>query len=166
MSFGIRNQFVVKTFAHDVACDVATFGNDPAPGQIKKCAVAPIGKPPAPTPAPSPAPTPAPVPAPPSADAARDSAPAGGWAGYAGGTNGGAKAAAADVHEVSTAAALMAAVKSTGSTPRIIKVVGRIDLAAADNGGAFRSESDQAARGELKLPSDTTLIGVGADAAS
>jgi pectate lyase len=163
VSFGIRNQFVVKTFAHDVPCDVRTFGSDPAHGQVKKCAVAPIGTP-TPTPSPTPAPTPAPVPPPPSTDAARDVAPTSGWAGYAGGTSGGAKAAAADIHEVSTASALVAAVKATGTAPRIIKVVGRIDLAAADNGGVFRSESDQAARGELKLPSGTTLIGVGADA--
>lgn len=164
VSFGIKDRFVVKAFSHDVPCDVATFGSDPAHGRLKKCAVGPIGSPPAPTPTPTPAPTPVPVPPPPAADAAREVAPASGWAGFAGGTSGGANAAAADVHVVSTASALAAAVKGSGTAPRIIKVVGRIDLAAADNGGAFASESDQAARGELKLPSDTTLIGVGADA--
>jgi len=37
-------------------------------------------------------------------------------------------------------------------------------MAAADNGGAYKSTSDQSTRGSLKLGSNTTLIGVGGTA--
>jgi pectate lyase len=43
-------------------------------------------------------------------------------------------------------------------------VSGTIDMAAADNGGAFTSASDQASRARVALKSNTTLIGVGSDA--
>jgi pectate lyase len=91
-------------------------------------------------------------------------APGTGWASQSGGTRGGSTAAAAAIYRVDTATELLAAVKAGGDTAKIIKVTGRIDMAAADNGGAFKSTSDQANRGELKLGSNTTLIGVGANA--
>jgi pectate lyase len=91
-------------------------------------------------------------------------APATGWAGHSGGTRGGSAATSAYVYRVDTATELLAAIKAGSDTPKIIKVTGRIDMAAADNGGAFKSTSDQANRGELKLGSNTTLIGVGATA--
>jgi len=68
------------------------------------------------------------------------------------------------MHTVTTASGLMQAVRASGTAPRIIKLSGTIDMAAADNGGPFQSTSDQAARGELKLPANTTLIGLGSTA--
>jgi pectate lyase len=160
VSFGIDGNWVLKTLSGDQHCTLATFGTDPAPAETKKCAVIKVATPaPAPSPAPSPAPTPSPAP-----DDTRASAPPTGWAGTAGGTDGGAKATASAVVIVGTASDLAAAVHASGSAPRIVKVVGRIDMTAADNGGAFRSTKDQAARGELKLPANTTLVGVGANA--
>lgn len=67
MSFGIKDKWVLKTFSGDVACTVKTFGADPYPGKVKKCAVGKTGAPsatPTPTPAATPAPTPAPKPTP------------------------------------------------------------------------------------------------------
>jgi pectate lyase len=68
------------------------------------------------------------------------------------------------MHTVTTASGLMQAVRASGTAPRIIKISGTIDMAAADNGGAFQSTSDQSTRGELKLPANTTLIGLGSTA--
>ena len=172
VSFGIKNKWVTKTLSGNIACTVATFGSDPYPEKTKKCAVGPVAAPapapaPAPSPAPAPAPTPAPAPAPapaPSADASRDAAPATGWASQSGGTKGGSAAATAFIYQVDTATELLAAIKAGKDTAKIIKVTGRIDMAAADNGGAFKSTSDQSTRGSLKLGSNTTLIGVGGTA--
>ena len=159
VSFGIKNQWVTKTLSGNIACTLATFGSDPYPGKAKKCAVGPAA---APAPAPSPAPAPAPAPAPsPSGDASLDVAPSTGWASQYGGTRGGSAAAATAVYKVYTATELLAAIKTGSDTAKIIKVTGRIDMAAADNGGAFKSTSDQSARSSLRLGSNTTLIGVG-----
>ena len=160
VSFGIDGNWVVKTLSGNQPCTLATFGTDPDPEVTKKCAVIKTTSP-APTPTPTPSPSPSPSPA---ADDTRAHAPGSGWASVGGGTSGGADAAASAVVAVTSASELGAAVRSSGTAPRIIKVVGRIDMAAADNGGAFASTKDQAARGELKLPSNTTLVGVGADA--
>ena len=111
------------------------------------------------------APAPAPAPAQATAgDSSREVAPADGWASQGGGTSGGASAAAADVFTVSTPTELKNALKQADTRPKIIKVLGTIDMASADNGGAFTSASDQAARNPIKLTSNTTLIGVGSSA--
>jgi pectate lyase len=65
---------------------------------------------------------------------------------------------------VTTATELLAAIKAGATRPKIIKVATVIDMAAADNGGAFKSSSDQSTRGRVGLKSNTTLIGVGAKA--
>jgi len=91
-------------------------------------------------------------------------APSTGWASEAGGTSGGSTAVASAIYKVSSATELLAAIKDGGSTAKIIKVTGTIDMAAADNGGAFTSTDDQAKRAKVALPSNTTLIGVGANA--
>jgi len=91
-------------------------------------------------------------------------APATGWASEAGGTSGGSTAAASAIYKVTTATELLAALKAGGSAPTIVKVVGTIDMAAADNGGAFKSTSDQKARARLSLKANTTLIGTGSNA--
>jgi pectate lyase len=167
ISYGIKDKWVIQTLSGDVACNVATFGSDPYPGKDKKCAVGaltttPTPTPtPAPTPTPTPAPTPTPVPAP--ADATYESAPVAGWASQNGGTTGGAAAAASAIYKVSTAAQLVAAIKAQGDKPKIIKLYGTIDPTAADNGGPYTSTTDQAARLQIKLGSNTTLIGMGND---
>lgn len=93
-----------------------------------------------------------------------------GWATQAGGTSGGSSAAAAKIYTVHNRAELMAAVAgtdpATGKTAKtaakIIKWVGSIDMT---EGRPYTSHSDQQARGEVKLQPNTTVIGVGADAA-
>ncbi|MYN02409.1 hypothetical protein GTP41_09880 [Pseudoduganella sp. DS3] len=82
---------------------------------------------------------------------AREHAPADGWAGMEGGTQGGAAAAAGAVHTIGTRAELLAALK-TADAARIIQVRGTIDMA------------DGAKPGVVRLPSNTTLIGLGEDA--
>lgn len=189
VSFGIKDKWVVQTLSGQVACTVAAFGSDPYPGKTKKCAVSKTTAPaPAPTPAPAPAPTPAPAPAPypapppapapaptpaptpapapapaPAADASVERASTG-WATQGGGTTGGAAATSQFIYKVSSASQLLSVIKSGGDMAKIIKVYGTIDMAGADNGGPFKSASDQAARNALRLGSNTTLIGLGADA--
>jgi pectate lyase/lysophospholipase L1-like esterase len=82
---------------------------------------------------------------------ARENAPADGWAGMEGGTQGGAAAAASAVHDVGSRAELLAALAAAGDA-RIIQVRGTIDMA------------DGARPGMVRLPSNTTLIGLGEDA--
>jgi pectate lyase len=170
VSFGIDNRWTVATLpAGAVSCNVATFGRDPYPGVKKKCAVGPLSSSapaPAPAPAPTPAPAPAPAPAPssPAVDNSRDVAPTDGWAGQNGGTTGGSTAAAQNIYKVSSASQLLSALSAAGDLPKLVKVYGTIDMAAADNGGPFTSASDQAARNVVKLPSNTTLIGIGSNA--
>ena len=127
--------------------------------------------------------------------------PRDGWAAAEGGTRGGADALPADVHLVRTRAELVAALSPHGR-PRIVQVLGRIDLASGDDGrtlseadfrdplldwaaferaydpatwgrepptGALedarkRSAARQAAHVVLRVPSRTTLIGVGTGA--
>jgi pectate lyase len=172
VSYGIKDQWVVKVLSGNPACTTATFGSDPYPGRVKKCAVGPVTAPapspapsPAPTPAPAPAPAPAPSPAPaPVTDATQQSAPADGWAGYGVGTSGGQGAAASAIYSVDSVSQLQAALKAPGSLAKIVRINGTLDMTAADNGGPFKSKSDQAARNAIVLPSNTTLIGVGSTA--
>ena len=98
------------------------------------------------------------------ADATLDKAPASGWAGTNGGTSGGAAAPSTAIYKVSSASQLMAAIKAQGDNPKIIKLYGTIDPTSSDNGGPYTSKDDQAARLQIKLGSNTTLIGVGSDA--
>jgi pectate lyase len=92
-----------------------------------------------------------------------------GWATRAGGTAGGSTAAAAQIYTVSTKAQLMAAIAGTDPTtgktnkkaPKIIKWVGTIDMT---EGTPYTSHTDQAARAEIKLQPNTTIIGVGTNA--
>ena len=89
----------------------------------------------------------------------RLAAPADGWAAMAGGTRGGADAAA--MVTVTDAAGLRRALDPALPGSRIIQVQGVIDMS---EGRAFASTADQARRGEVRLPSHTTLVGIGADA--
>ncbi|AXA91160.1 polysaccharide lyase family 1 protein [Massilia sp. YMA4] len=155
VSFGIKDKFVVKTLSGDVACTVATFGSDPYPGVTKKCAIGPVS---GTTPTPTPTPTPQPV-----GDASVEPAPATGWASRNGGTTGGAAAGSTAIYKVSSPSQLLAALKAQGNNPKIIKLYGTVDMAAADNGGPFKSTSDQALRSQIKVGSNTTLIGTGGD---
>ncbi|MBP1202665.1 pectate lyase [Duganella sp. 1411] len=98
------------------------------------------------------------------ADATLDKAPTTGFAGTNGGTTGGAAAPATAIYKVSSARQLVDALKAQGDNPKIIKLYGTIDPTASDNGGPYTSKDDQAARLQIKLGSNTTLIGVGSDA--
>jgi pectate lyase len=95
---------------------------------------------------------------------ALDVAPSDGWASQGGGTAGGSTAAAADIYTVTTATQLKAALSTSGTRAKIIKVSGTIDMTAADNGGAFTSEADQTSRNRITMTSNTTLIGIGSTA--
>ncbi|MYM81878.1 pectate lyase [Duganella sp. FT50W] len=97
------------------------------------------------------------------ADASVESAPSTGWAGQNGGTTGGAAAASTAIYKINSASQLLAAVKAQGDKPKIIKLYGTVDMAAADNGGAFSSAADESQRIQVKLGSNTTLIGMGSD---
>jgi pectate lyase len=94
-------------------------------------------------------------------DPALQTAPADGWAAQAGGTSGGSTAAAAQIYTVSNRTQLLAAFANGGIQPKIIKVVGTIDMT---EGRPFATTADQKARGQVKLPGNTTLIGAGAGA--
>ncbi|WP_426166645.1 pectate lyase family protein [Pseudoduganella sp. R-34] len=162
VSYGIKDKWVVKTLAGDILCATSTFGSDPSPGVTKKCAVGPLSSTtPTPTPTPTPDPTPAPAPA---ANATKEAAPSTGWAGQGGGTTGGAAAPASAIYLVNTGSQLVAALKAQGNNPKIIKLQGTINMAAADNGGPFTSATDEGLRLQIKPGSNTTLIGVGNDA--
>ena len=98
------------------------------------------------------------------ADNSTDTAPANGWASKGGGTSGGASAASNYTYKVGSASALKQALAAAGTNPKIVKISGTIDMTAADNGGPFTSHADQAARGTITIPSNTTLIGIGSTA--
>lgn len=92
---------------------------------------------------------------------ARQAAPPDGWAGQAGGTVGGAAAGADQIYTVTKRSELLAALGNGGDNPKIIKLVGTIDMS---EGRPYTSTSDQAARGTIRLKSNTTLIGADANA--
>ncbi|QGZ38205.1 pectate lyase [Pseudoduganella flava] len=89
-------------------------------------------------------------------DPARQSAPPDGWASQAGGTQGGAAAPAEQIYTVANRAQLLAALYNGASNPKIIKVTGIIDMS---EGQPYTSSADQAARGAVRVKSNTTLIG-------
>lgn len=170
VSFGIKNKWVTKTLTGTIACNRQTFGSDPYPGEVKKCAIGPIQSSPKPpvTPAPPTAPVPPTTPPKPTpstnSNAILETAPNDGWAGEKGGTLGGAQATSDNIHTVSSPSKLLSVLAAAGDKPKIIKISGTIDMASADNGGAFKSKSDQAKRSVIKIPSNTTIIGLGSDA--
>lgn len=88
-------------------------------------------------------------------DIARQVAPADG---FAAGTRGGADAPLSQIYSVSTRSQLLSALASGGSRPKIVKVVGTIDMS---EGQPFSNRSDQTARSTINLPANTTLVGAG-----
>ncbi|GAA5157632.1 family 16 glycoside hydrolase [Viridibacterium curvum] len=91
-------------------------------------------------------------------DPALEVAPSNGFAGMAGGTLGGSAAASSQIYTVTNRTELLNAIANGGTLPKIIKVVGTIDMS---NGTAYTSASDQSTRGAIRLKSNTTLIGDG-----
>lgn len=91
----------------------------------------------------------------------RQVAPEDGWAAQAGGTRGGADAPAANVLTVRDAAQLRKALGKSIQGSRIVQVEGVIDMS---EGRPFVNKADQAKRGQVSLPANTTLVGVGANA--
>ncbi|QBE65924.1 pectinesterase family protein [Pseudoduganella lutea] len=94
-------------------------------------------------------------------DPARQHAPSDGWASQGGGTKGGSSAPAAQIYTVGNRAQLLAAIYNGGAEAKIIKVAGAIDMS---EGQPYASSADQAARGAIRLKSNTTLIGADAGA--
>lgn len=88
--------------------------------------------------------------------AERQHAPADGWAAQQGGTRGGALAAPAHVYTVANRAQLVAALAAPAPA-RIVRVAAAIDMS---EGRPFRDHADQALRGAVRIPSNTTLLGV------
>ncbi|MCC2956888.1 hypothetical protein LK542_14815 [Massilia sp. IC2-477] len=89
---------------------------------------------------------------------ARQEAPPDGWAALEGGTRGGSDAPAANVFTVTDAAQLRSALGKSVQGSRIVMVDGIIDMS---EGHPFTSSADQARRGKVLLPANTTLIGAG-----
>lgn len=91
---------------------------------------------------------------------ARQHAPDDGWAAQEGGTRGGALAAPANIYTVRTAAQLRDALRDITSTPapaRIVRVAAAIDMS---EGRPFADSQDQARRSVVRIPANTTLLGV------
>ncbi len=93
-------------------------------------------------------------------DPARQVAPADGWASQAGGTQGGSAAVTAQIYTATNRKELLAAIANGGVNPKIIKLSGIIDMS---EGVPYASTGDQAARGAIRLKSNTTLIGDGSN---
>jgi pectate lyase/pectin methylesterase-like acyl-CoA thioesterase len=91
-------------------------------------------------------------------DPALQAAPADGWAAQAGGTRGGAAALPAHIYSVSNRMQLLAAFTNGATAPKIVKVVGTIDMS---EGRPYTSGADQRVRSQVLVPSNTTLIGAG-----
>ncbi|WP_051933554.1 pectinesterase family protein [Massilia sp. BSC265] len=88
--------------------------------------------------------------------AERQHAPFDGWAAQEGGTRGGALASPAHVYTVRDRAQLLAALTAPAPA-RIVRVAASIDMS---EGRTFSNSDDQAKRGTVHIPSNTTLIGV------
>ena len=91
----------------------------------------------------------------------RQAAPPDGWAAQAGGTRGGADAPAANVLTVRNAEQLRKALGKDVQGSRIVQVDGIIDMS---EGRPYGGNADQARRGLVRLPANTTLVGLGPDA--
>ncbi|WP_208278700.1 pectinesterase family protein [Massilia oculi] len=90
----------------------------------------------------------------------RQHAPGDGWAAQEGGTRGGAMAAPAHVYTVRSPDELLAALQVPATAPapaRIVRVAASIDMSA---GRPFQDAADQARRGVVRIPANTTLLGV------
>jgi pectate lyase/pectin methylesterase-like acyl-CoA thioesterase len=94
-------------------------------------------------------------------DPAREIAPSDGWAAMAGGTTGGSAATSDQIYTVSNRAQLLNALATGAARPKIVKLVGTIDMS---EGVPFANKADQDLRAQVRLPSNTTLIGAGAGA--
>ncbi|CAN7188205.1 pectinesterase family protein [Massilia sp. LjRoot122] len=88
--------------------------------------------------------------------AERQHAPFDGWAAQEGGTRGGALASPAHVYTVRDRAQLLAALEAPAPA-RIVRVAAAIDMS---EGRPYGNSEDQGKRGTLRIPSNTTLIGV------
>ena len=93
-------------------------------------------------------------------DPARAIAPPDGWASQGGGTIAGANATTDQIYTVTNRAQLLAAIANGGTTPKIIKLSGLVDMT---DGKPYTSTADQSARGAIRLKNNTTLIGDGAN---
>jgi pectate lyase len=94
-------------------------------------------------------------------DPALQTAPADGFAGQAGGTIGGSAAITSQIYTATNRAELLAALRRGAANPKIVKLRGTIDMS---EGVPYANTGDQASRGLIRLPSNTTLIGEGAGA--
>jgi pectate lyase len=97
----------------------------------------------------------------------RQSAPSAGWHAWTRKGNvlvtGGGSAVADRVYTVFNGQQLIAAINEAGNEPKIIRVVGHIDLRWSQNNTVFReytSYSDQKYGGSISVPSNTTLVGI------
>ncbi|MGI4717756.1 MAG: pectate lyase family protein [Janthinobacterium lividum] len=88
----------------------------------------------------------------------RQVAPPDGWAAQAGGTRGGADAPAASVFTVANAAQLRKALDKSIGGSRIVLVDGIVDMS---EGRPYADNADQSRRGLVRVPSHTTLVGIG-----
>lgn len=77
--------------------------------------------------------------------------------------SGGGAARPDRIYTVFNGQQLVAAIRQAGNEPKIIRVVGHIDLRWSENNTVFReytSYSDQKYGGSINLPSNTTLVGI------
>ncbi|MYM66762.1 pectin methylesterase [Pseudoduganella sp. FT55W] len=91
-------------------------------------------------------------------DPALQTAPADG---FGAGTVGGSAAISSQIYTVSSRPQLLAAIQRGGVNPKIIKLSGTIDMT---EGVPYANSGDQAIRGLIRLPSNTTLIGADGNA--
>jgi pectate lyase len=76
---------------------------------------------------------------------------------------GGRNAAPQNVYTVYNGQQLVAALQDAGLAPKIIRVIGHIDLRMSDNNSVFKeyeSYMDQKFGGSISIPSNTTLVGI------
>ncbi|GAA5170967.1 pectate lyase [Viridibacterium curvum] len=97
----------------------------------------------------------------------REVAPANGWHTWSRKgkvtVTGGSGATASRVYTVFNGQQLVAAINEAQNDPKIIRVVGHIDLRWSSNNTVFKeytSYSDQKMGGSIMLPSNTTLVGI------
>jgi pectate lyase len=97
----------------------------------------------------------------------RNPAPANGWHAWSRKgqvlVTGGGAARADRVYTVYNGQQLIAAINEAGNEPKIIRVIGHIDLRWSQNNTVFReytSYLDQKFGGSVNLPSNTTLVGI------
>ncbi|MCD2514964.1 polysaccharide lyase family 1 protein [Massilia sp. G4R7] len=100
-----------------------------------------------------------------------DAAPANGWHGFRRDgsgharvvVTGGRNAAPQHVYTVYNGQQLVAALNEAGLAPKIIRVIGHIDLRMSANNTVFKeyeSYTDQKFGGSINIPSNTTLVGI------